>query len=50
MGHLGKAIRLYWKVLFLSTSVLGEDDPLTMSAQAHYAAASAERDARRRAR
>jgi tetratricopeptide (TPR) repeat protein len=49
-GRMGKAIRLYWKVLVLSTSVLGEDDPLTMSARAHHAAATAERDARRTAR
>ncbi|MDY0809987.1 tetratricopeptide repeat protein [Kitasatospora purpeofusca] len=48
MGHLGKAVRLYWKVLVLSTSVLGEDDPLTRSAAAHHAAASTARDARRR--
>ncbi|WKV70143.1 tetratricopeptide repeat protein [Streptomyces sp. PCS3-D2] len=45
LGHLGKALRLYRKVLILSTSVLGEDDPLTQSAAAHHAAASAARGA-----
>ncbi|MFD3613334.1 tetratricopeptide repeat protein [Streptomyces atroolivaceus] len=49
-GDLGKAIRLYWKVLVMCRPLLGEDDPLTISAQAHFAAASAERDARRAAR
>lgn len=49
-GDLGKAIRLYGKVLVMCGPLLGADDPLTISAQAHYTAASVERDARRAAR
>ncbi|MGT2525916.1 hypothetical protein ACU4GG_00890 [Streptomyces nojiriensis] len=43
VGQLGNAIRPYRKVLILSAAVLGEEDPLTQSAAAHRAAASAAR-------
>ncbi|WP_371614234.1 tetratricopeptide repeat protein [Streptomyces sp. NBC_00454] len=46
-GDLGKAIRLYRRILFMSVPILGESDPLTISAQAHLAAAYAEQQARR---
>lgn len=45
-GDLGKAVRLYRRTLILGVPCLGEDDPLTISARAHLAAAYAERQAR----